>query len=459
MPHDRAAQLPTVYSKLCPVSPTYVMRKSILWLSFACWRRSTVRLRNASHGIIRDMIWTKRLIILCLLIALTSLAMLPTSRIAAQDAKGDLFSRINTLRGTLGLSPYRRNAALDLAAQRHSEWMATTGIISHTQTNGSTPRTRAGNAGYSSTWVSENIYGGTNARTDDAWNFWINSSIHYRGLTNARYQEIGIGVATSTSGTYFTLVFGVPAEAVNNPVTVPNSGNTGNTGSDSAPAQPPSFVVGVDNIGNIMHEIQEGDTVGDIALIYGYTWDDVEYMLEINGMTLDDLRILQPGEIFLVPPHAGTYTPTAPPTNVRSIAATNTLTATAAPSLTPPPTASETIVGVSAATIPNDSSQPAVQPSLTPVATITSQASVPGLAATADVISTDVTQNLVAVQPSITVSPVSTRIAQLPTNTPLTERTTPTNNSVPAWIVALLAVQSVVIIGAAVEYIRRSRRA
>jgi hypothetical protein len=68
-------------------------------------------------------------------------------------------------------------------------------------------------------------------------------------------------------------------------------------------------VVGVDEQGNIMHQVQPGDTVGGIALLYGYSWDDIPALLELNGMT--DARELEEGAIFLVPPYAGTYTPTA----------------------------------------------------------------------------------------------------------------------------------------------------
>ena len=61
-----------------------------------------------------------------------------------------------------------------------------------------------------------------------------------------------------------------------------------------------------------MHEVQSGDTIGDIALIYGYTWQDIPYMLEINDMSAEDIRLLKPGSVFLVPPKDGTFTPIPP---------------------------------------------------------------------------------------------------------------------------------------------------
>lgn len=222
---------------------------------------------------------------------------------SAQDAAGDLLGRINNLRSSLGLAPYTINGALSVAAQSQAQWMADNSLISHNRPDGSGPRSRAVNAGYSTADVAENIYGGTNATVDAAWTFWINSAIHYAGLTNTRYQEIGIGAARGSDFTTYTLVFGNPGgPAPGQPPVV--SGNTAN----GAPAEPPSYVLGVNEQGFIMHQVQPGDTLGDIALLYGYTWDDIPYMKEING--LQDNRSMEIGAVFLVPPYDGTYTPT-----------------------------------------------------------------------------------------------------------------------------------------------------
>lgn len=246
----------------------------------------------------------KKLLIYTLTFAFCLLFGLGAETVHGQDVVTDLIGRINNLRSSLGLAPYSLNGALNAAAQNHASWMAETGQVSHTQPNGSTPSTRAAAAGYASSWVSENIYAGTNATANDAWVFWINSPIHYRGLTNSNYDQIGIGSATTSWGRSFVLVFGASgAPAVNL-----NPGGGGDSG--AAPAAAPSFIVGVDSYGNIMHEVQEEHTVGDIALIYGYTWDDIPGMLTLNGLTETDLRTLKIGSIFLVPPHSGTYTPT-----------------------------------------------------------------------------------------------------------------------------------------------------
>lgn len=224
------------------------------------------------------------------------------------QAQGDLLGRINGLRASLGLHPYSLNGALSAAAQSHAAWMATTKQISHNQPGGSTPTTRASAAGYPGSWVSENIYGGTGAGVDGAWAFWTTSPIHYRGLTNANYYDVGIGTASADGWNFFVLVFGNSTGSWGN-VAVSGGGGNGGGGVSAAP----SFIVGWDNEGNIMHEIQEGQTLGDIALIYGYTWADIPSMLSLNEMTDADIRKLPVGGVFLVPPKSGTYTPTAPP--------------------------------------------------------------------------------------------------------------------------------------------------
>lgn len=176
-----------------------------------------------------------------LILVLVALALYPPPppTHAQGDAKTWLLNQINTLRGQLGIHGYALNGALGAAAQQHSEYMATTGDISHTESNGSTPSSRAAANGYTGKFVSENIYGGTLATAADAWNFWINSSVHYAGLTNSRNNEIGIGVAASERGTFFTLVFGYGTGVDAPPAPQPPSDNPAPNPNPPAPQAPP----------------------------------------------------------------------------------------------------------------------------------------------------------------------------------------------------------------------------
>jgi hypothetical protein len=339
-------------------------------------------------------------------------ALLSAGGAQAQDVTGDLLGRINNLRASVGLPGYQINGALTAAAQSQAQWMADTATVSHTRPDGSGPRTRAVNAGYGTTDVTENIYGGTNANVSDAWAFWVNSATHYRGLVNSRYQEVGIGAARSSWGATYVLVFGNPGGPA--PFVPQTAGAaSGSAGSNA----PPSYVVGVDPRGFIMHEIQPEDTLGDIALIYGYTWDDIPYMKEINDLV--DHRSLQVGEIFLVPPHDGTYTPTPGADSPESQADTEPTSEPSAASPTPTAT-------------------PTTQPSPAPLIIATA-------AAMPEVIA-------LAVVPS----PTPQVVAAVPTQPVLASSTIKIGGPSP-WLTVAVALQVGLLVVAVFEFIRRKR--
>src|SRR5262245_25606098 len=104
--------------------------------------------------------------------ACVALLALSIRALAAQDEVGDLLGRINNLRGSKGLAGYTLNGALSAAGQSQAQWMIDNACaIMHIHPDGSSPRTRAAAFGYPSSDVSENIYCGTAASTDDAWVF------------------------------------------------------------------------------------------------------------------------------------------------------------------------------------------------------------------------------------------------------------------------------------------------
>lgn len=358
-----------------------------------------------------------------------ALLLLQSGAAHAQDGS-DLLGRINALRASLGLPAYAWNGALAAAAQSQAQWMVDTGTIAHARPDGSTPRTRALAAGYSTTEVSENIYGGTNATSNDAWNFWINSRIHYAGLTNARYKEVGVGIASGGWGSAFVLVFGNPG----GPAYVPPAAAAGSGSGAGAASGPPSYVVGLDSHGNIMHEIQPGDTLGDIALIYGYTWGDIPTMVALNGLNQDDYRDLEVGSIFLVPPQAGTYTPTpggpeptaTPPPAVSTETPTAEIVASPTPAVTDTPAPMPTAVVIAATA----NSVPAMVQVLVPTPSSTPTGEAVALLATPAVLASEK-------QSGVTITP---------------------NNGPSPWLIIGLVVQVGVLTVAGIEFVRRIRR-
>ncbi len=375
-------------------------------------------------------------------ISLLLLILLWTASIAlAQDEAGDIVGRMNALRSGKGLPAYSVNGSLTAAAQSQAQWLVDNGCaVAHTHPDGSNPRSRARAAGYGSDAVGENIYCGGMAKTDNAWTFWMNSGIHYAGLVNTRYKEVGVAVGHGAAGTSFVIVFGDPG----GPEYVPPAavGGSGKS-SGGAPQAPPSYVVGVDAHGNIEHQIQSGDTLGQIALIYGYTWNDIPRMLALNGMTEADYRKLKEGEIFLVPPKAGTFTPT--PGDPVANASPDPALATSDPNI-PTPYPEETLSLQPDPAANNADITATFPPTLTPVMMVATANSVPN--------------NMVAFQPTSAPSPTVQSVAMVSTSAPVVmdAGVIPGASSTPSWLIIALGVQVVVLVGAGVEYARRHWR-
>lgn len=397
----------------------------------------------------------KRLIII--IIAILTAVFAP---VKAQSVTEDLLGRINSLRSELGLAPYRLNASLSAAANSQAQWMVNTSQVSHVQENGSRPVDRAQANGYNSQWVSENIYMGGLANVESAWNFWINSSIHYAGLTSANYQDIGIGTAQGDGGQAYVLVFGVPPDSTWGGTTA-STGNSGNS-DDSQVAVPPPAIIGYDEAGNIQYELQPGDTPGQILLLFGYTWDDLDDWLALNNLTEDDIRNLSIGQLVLIAPPQGTYTPTP------IIEETAEITEAAAEStevIVPPaennsdiiPTATLAPGGIIPTALPESDAN-------------TTEQRIPVASPALEAVGQPVTYVAITPSPTITetASPVPTLQVNLPvsttqaqTETPATEildEATQTNSfKPPTWLIVAIVFQIGVLIFATVQYALQSR--
>ncbi|RMF51399.1 MAG: CAP domain-containing protein [Chloroflexota bacterium] len=140
----------------------------------------------------------------------------------AQDAASVLMERINALRASQGLNTLNYNGALAAAAQAHSQYLASTPYTHpHRQSNGSLPQDRAAAAGYSGR-VGENVVGGGMATLDWAYNWWLNSPVHYSNMLG-NWTDIGVGFSSGTYGKWYVVVFGdngsapAPARSAANP--------------------------------------------------------------------------------------------------------------------------------------------------------------------------------------------------------------------------------------------------
>lgn len=367
------------------------------------------------------------------------------AQIAAAQETADIFGRVNNLRASRGIPGYTLNGALSAAAQSQAQWIVDSGSVSHTRPDGSGPRQRAAAAGYASAQVSENIYGGTNASANDAWTFWVNSGVHLAGLISTNYSEVGVGVARGSWGAAYVMVFGNPG-GVSLAVAAAagaGAGNSGGGGANAAPAAPVSFM-GIDENGNIQHLVQPGDTLGDIALIYGYTWDDLPAMMALNG--LSNVRDLVPGSIFLVQSSRATIAAAAEPTADNSTPAPTLPPTDIPPSITPfmLPTSTPLVITASAAT---PTPLPAAIVELTVVFTPLPSTLEGAVAIVPTPISTQDSQLVAAV-------PTAAELRDVQANPPAS----PDQNSPSTWLMIALGVQVLIVIGAGFEFIRRALR-
>ena len=125
-----------------------------------------------------------------------------------------LLGLINQERAAQSLPAYTAQGQLQTAARLHSTDMACNGFFSHTGSDGSTVGLRVTAQGYSWSWVGENIFAGTSATPQSAFDWWMNSALHRANLLSPNYIEIGLGYiyeAGSPYGGYFTAVFAKPS--------------------------------------------------------------------------------------------------------------------------------------------------------------------------------------------------------------------------------------------------------
>ena len=232
--------------------------------------------------------------------------------ISDSQRASEIISRINAYRAQNGLYSYNINQNLMHSAQVQSDYQASIQSVTHTGSGATSPRDRAYAAGYgdgSTIWVSEIIYGGTQATVDSAMSWWKGSSVHNNSMLSPQSLEIGAGVASSGVSTYFTVVMGM--------VSGSTSGETGG----EIPAIPNNPVQEAEpsEDGSVVHTVQTGQTLWTIAAVYDIPLDQ---LLELNDITQDSL--LQPGQEIIIQPPEGTE-----PTNALTVDPTATASETA----------------------------------------------------------------------------------------------------------------------------------
>ena len=126
-----------------------------------------------------------------------------------QQQIGQMLSDINQLRTQHDLSSLTLDPRLCQAARQHAEDMAQYNYFSHRGRRrflfASNPGMRATANGYQWKAIAENICAGYR-NAPAAFQSWALSAEHYRNLMDPRYRDAGIGVARSSTKTYWVLL-------------------------------------------------------------------------------------------------------------------------------------------------------------------------------------------------------------------------------------------------------------
>jgi len=119
-----------------------------------------------------------------------------------------LFARINARRDAVGCRAFRSNAALQLAARRHSKRMSDDRELSHRLAGEPGLASRVERAGYTN-WrmLAENLaWGQSSPRA--VFRAWVHSAGHRANLDNCRLHDIGVGVVIRNGRPWVTADFG-----------------------------------------------------------------------------------------------------------------------------------------------------------------------------------------------------------------------------------------------------------
>lgn len=236
------------------------------------------------------------------------------TQLAATSSATALINQVNQLRQAQGLPAYQVNSILMNIAQAHSAYQASIGSVTHTGPGGTRPRDRAVAAGYgggATIFVSENIAGGLNLSAQTAVSWWQGDDLHLNTMLSPNYQDVGAGVAEAGGVVYYTLdaayVSGAPVPPVDTAVAP-------QTPAPTLPVIIPAVASTPRADGSIVHIVQQGQALWNIAAVYGVSIDE---LLGLNGMSAN--AVIHPGDELLVKAADATPTPAPSPTKLPAV--------------------------------------------------------------------------------------------------------------------------------------------
>jgi len=126
------------------------------------------------------------------------------------EYENKILNFVNQARAANGLNPLTKNGKLTAAALVHSTDMSCNDYLGHVGTDGSDWFARIRAQGYNYDVGLENIYYGYGGLPDNAFNWWMNSTVHRENILNSKAKEAGVAYVLNlqTGAGYYTMVFG-----------------------------------------------------------------------------------------------------------------------------------------------------------------------------------------------------------------------------------------------------------
>lgn len=124
-----------------------------------------------------------------------------------KSIEDEVIRLVNIERSKNGLAPLSKNWELSRVARYKSQDMINKNYFSHTSPTYGSPFDMMKNFGIKYSTAGENIaYGQKTAQ--EVMNAWMNSSGHRKNILSPNYTQIGVGLATNSSGVrYWTQMF------------------------------------------------------------------------------------------------------------------------------------------------------------------------------------------------------------------------------------------------------------
>lgn len=284
---------------------------------------------------------------LCALLFLT-LVLVPSKK---ADSKPRHFSpdptaiefveKVNALRTSKGLNVYETNPSLMAVAQKHADYIASTGVLTHFDDKGLRPFQRAMAAGYPVAGdlslgglFAEAIFSGSGISDDDVIRAWQGDTADALAILSPEYKDVGVGISAANGLTYYVLNAGSDTES-----------GTSTTASPTVISRTVTPGTVIPNTalpnGEVYHIVQKNEALWSIALAYGTTIAELKLL---NSLASDEIF---EGQRLLIR-RASTETPTPTPmqitatlglpTSTPTSPVTPTVTQTSTPLPAPPTT-------------------------------------------------------------------------------------------------------------------------